>query len=189
MKLNRTQILLATLGVALCLLPACASTWSPQRDADAKKQGYDNADVAEAIAAFKSKNAGLAIYFKEAHGFAVFPSVGKGAFAVGAAHGNGTVFQGGKVIGTASLTQITFGFQFGGQSFRELIFFRDAAALKRFKDSRMELGAQASAVAPTAGATTEANYENGVAIFTMSKGGLMVEASVGGQTFEFKPRK
>ncbi|HID49932.1 MAG TPA: hypothetical protein EYP40_10045, partial [Chromatiales bacterium] len=86
-----------------------------------------------------------------------------------------------------SLTQITIGFQLGGQAYSEIIFFKDKKTLDRFKNGNFELGAQASAVAITAGASADVNYEKGVAVFTMAKGGLMYEASVGGQKFSYTP--
>jgi lipid-binding SYLF domain-containing protein len=97
------------------------------------------------------------------------------------------VYEKGKPIGDTSLTQITIGFQLGGQAYSEIIFFKDKKTLDDFKNGNFELGAQASAVAVTAGASADANYEKGVAVFTMAKGGLMYEASVGGQKFSYDP--
>ena len=99
----------------------------------------------------------------------------------------GEVYEQGVLIGTSSLTQLTIGWQLGGQAYSELVFFKDKAALDDFKRGNFELGAQASAVAATAGASADASYDNGVAIFTLAKGGLMYEASIGGQKFSFEP--
>ncbi|MCG6935744.1 MAG: lipid-binding SYLF domain-containing protein, partial [Proteobacteria bacterium] len=131
------------------------------------------------IGEFKKKDKKLDNFFTQAYGYAVFPSVGKGAIGIGGAHGNGVVYEKGKPIGDTSLTQITIGFQLGGQAYSEIIFFKDKKTLDDFKNGNFELGAQASAVAVTAGASADANYEKGVAVFTMAKGGLMYEASVG----------
>lgn len=139
------------------------------------------------IGEFKKKDKKLDNFFKQAYGYAVFPSVGKGAIGIGGAHGNGVVYEKGKPIGDTSLTQVTIGFQLGGQAYSEIIFFKDKKTLDDFKNGNFELGAQASAVAVTAGASADANYEKGVAVFTMAKGGLMYEASVGGQKFSFDP--
>ena len=85
------------------------------------------------------------------------------------------------------MTQISLGLQWGGQAYREVIFFETEAALRSFKENNFELAAQASAVAVTAGASADAAYEKGVAVYTMTKGGLMYEASIGGQKFKFLP--
>jgi len=124
--------------------------------------------------------------FNNAYAYVLFPNVGKGGLGVGGASGNGAVFQRGKVIGTAKLTQVTIGFQAGGQSYREVIFFESAKDLSRFKENKIELSAQASAVAATEGAAGNAKYKDGVMIFSQTKGGLMYEASLGGQTFKFR---
>jgi lipid-binding SYLF domain-containing protein len=106
---------------------------------------------------------------------------------LGGAYGKGEVYEREALIGVSSLTQLTIGFQLGGQAYSEIIFFKDKEALDDFKGGNFELGAQASAVAATAGASADASYDNGVAIFTLAKGGLMYEASIGGQKFSFEP--
>ena len=97
--------------------------------------------------------------------------------------------KGGEQIGTAKLSQFTIGAQLGGQLYAEIVFFEDEAALERFKESKTKLSAQASAVAASDGASANADYEWGVAIFTMAQSGLMFEASVGGQKFKFQELK
>lgn len=124
--------------------------------------------------------------FNNAYGYVILPNVGKGGMGIGGAAGNGAVFQGGTLIGMAKMTQVTIGFQWGGQAYREVIFFESKADLDRFKENRLELSAQASAVAVTAGASANAKYKDGVMIFTQAKGGLMYEASIGGQKFKFR---
>jgi lipid-binding SYLF domain-containing protein len=124
--------------------------------------------------------------FNNAYAYVIFPNVGKGGLGVGGAFGNGAVFQRGKVIGTAKLSQLTVGIQAGGQAYREVIFFESAKDLIRFKENKIEFSAQASAVAATEGASGNAKYVDGVMIFSQTKGGLMYEASLGGQTFKFR---
>ena len=143
----------------------------------------------ETMAAFKAKDSKFEIYFEDAYGYAVFPSVGKGAFVVGGAHGSGTAFEQGEPIGKARITQLTIGFQAGGQAYRQIIFFETQEDLQRFKDNKIEFAAQASAVAVNEGASTNLAYNDGVAVFTMTKGGLMYEASLGGQQLTYKPYK
>jgi len=124
--------------------------------------------------------------FDKAYGYVIFPNVGKGGIGVGGAAGNGAAYESNKLIGMAKLSQLSIGFQAGGQAYREVIFFESKAAMDRFKESKFEFAAQVSAVAVKAGASGNAKYTNGVMVFTMQKGGLMYEASVGGQKFKFK---
>lgn len=123
--------------------------------------------------------------FSSSYGYVIFPNVGKGAVGVGGAAGNGVVYEKGTMIGMAKLKQVTVGFQWGGQAYREVIFFENKSVMDRFKQNRVELSAQASAVAATAGASANVKYANGVMVFTQQKGGLMYEASVGGQKLSF----
>jgi lipid-binding SYLF domain-containing protein len=144
--------------------------------------------VQAAILDILAKDPGMEDWFKNAAGYAVFPNVGKGGIGIGGAHGKGLVIAGDKVIGKTSLSQVTVGLQLGGQAYAEFIFFKDETALADFKRGNYEMGAQASAVAATAGASADASYNQGVAIFTNAAGGLMFEASVGGQKFKFEPK-
>ena len=123
--------------------------------------------------------------FQNSYGYVIFPNVGKGAIGIGGAAGNGIVFQNGSPIGSAKLKQVSIGFQFGGQTYREVIFFENEAALDRFKQNNFEFAAQASAVAATKGASANVKYRDGVMVFTQEKKGLMYEASVGGQKFNY----
>ncbi|HET9950189.1 MAG TPA: lipid-binding SYLF domain-containing protein [Candidatus Eisenbacteria bacterium] len=174
MAYPRIALVSLLLLVAACILPAPAES---------------KTDTASVIAKFKEKDPGLAKIFDEAHGYAVYPTVGKGAFGIGGAHGKGEVFERGVLIGTSTLSQLTIGFQFGGQAYSEVIFFKDKTALDDFKRGNFELNAQVSAIALTERASRDLAYNRGVAIVTMGKGGLMYEASVGGQKFSFKPLK
>lgn len=148
---------------------------------------HDETDVAAVIARFKQKDPGMAEIFAKAEGYAVFPTVGKGAIGVGGARGKGYVYRHGKLIGRSTLTQITIGLQLGGQAYSEVVFLQTTEALENFKLGHLKLDAQASAIALTARASADLAYREGVAIVTMAKGGLMYEASVGGQKFSFHP--
>ena len=143
-------------------------------------------------------------FFNNAYGYALFPTVGKGGIGIGAAYGKGQVYQGGAYTGDTSLTQVSFGFQLGGQAYSEIIFFKDEAAYKDFTSGSFEFGAQASAVAINIGANAQAGttgnsagagksaakaaYINGMAVFTVAKGGLMFEAALAGQSFTFEEK-
>lgn len=169
-----------SLLLALAILTASCSGWDPQDSAAMTEE------VSQTISRFTGRDPGLQRFFDQAYGYTVFPTVGKGAIGVGGAYGKGQVFEQDRPIGTSKLVQLTVGFQWGGQAYSELIFFENKAALDRFKSGDLEFSAQASAVAITLGASATADYENGVAVFTMTKGGLMYEASIGGQSFSFE---
>ena len=146
--------------------------------------------------------------FGNSYGYAVFPTIGKGGMVLGAAHGSGRVYVKGKHVGDTSMTQLTVGPQLGGQAYSQIIFFQDKRAFDEFTSGNFELGAQASAIAITAGASAQAttggagagasgtprhakaasHYHDGMAIFTIAKGGLMYEASVGGQKFSYRAK-
>lgn len=144
------------------------------------------AEVQEVIQEFQQKDPGIQAWFKDAYGYAVFPNVGKGAIGVGGAHGNGLVYEQGKLIGKTSLTAVTFGLQLGGQAFREVIFFKDKTALDDFTRGNFEFQGGLSAVALKEGVSKDLAYNKGVAVITATKGGLMAEASIGGQKFTFE---
>jgi len=137
----------------LMLLIPAAATWADDKN-----------ETAEAIAVFKGAGES-GKFFKSAYGYAVFPSIGKGGIGVGAAHGDGKVFVGGKAVGKSSMTQVSVGLQLGGQVFSQIIFFEDKRAFDEFTSGNFEFGAEASAVAITASASasaTTAEQENGL---------------------------
>jgi lipid-binding SYLF domain-containing protein len=179
--LNAMRIL-RFLPIALTL--ASLMAWPQARAADDVKKL--TADVKEAIEAFENADAGLKRLFRSAPGYVVFPSVGKGGFVFGGAHGSGLVYAKGTLVGRATLTAVTVGAQIGGQSFSEVIFFETEGALAQFKESRLEMSAQVSAVAVAEGASKNAKYVEGVMVFTKARSGLMAEASIGGQKFKFE---
>ncbi|MDH3788169.1 MAG: hypothetical protein OES53_06350 [Xanthomonadales bacterium] len=142
--------------------------------------------VAKAILDVKKADPGMEKFFNGAAGYAVFPTVGKGGLVVGGAHGKGLVIVGEKAVGKTSLSQATVGLQIGGQVYSQFIFFKDDVALGHFQRGNWEMSAQASAVAVTLGASADADYNKGVAVFTNIGGGAMAEASIGGQKFKYE---
>ena len=173
------KILTLLASVSLVLVSAAAfAGWDPDevKEYDAKSQ--------EAIAVYKEKDPSVERFFSNAVGYVVIPTVGKAALGIGGAHGKGILYEGGAPTAVVSLSQLSFGFQWGGQAYSEFIFFEDAATLADFKNGNFELNAQASAVAITAGASADAEFNGGMAIMTQAKGGLMYEAAVGGQKFK-----
>ena len=147
-----------------------------------------SAKSAEAIKEFKHTNDKISKYFRSAYAYAVFPSIGKGGLGDGGAAGNGTLYKGGVIVGDCKMSQLTIGFQAGGQYYSEVIFFKYAEAYNRFTGDKFEFAAQKSAVAVTAGASFDVDYRDGILVFTHAKGGLMYEASVGGQKFKTEMR-
>jgi len=149
-------------------------------------------------------------FFKNAYGYAVFPTIGKAGIGIGGSYGTGQVYKGGKVTGDTSVIKGSIGFQLGAQAFSQMIFFEDKRAYDEFTSGNFEFDATASAVAITAGAQASAgtegasagvsagpatgkqakvSYHKGMVVFVHAKGGLMYEASIGGQKFTFKPNK
>lgn len=153
-----------------------------------KKDKYSPEKAQATKADFIEMDPGLKSFFSSAYGYAIYPSIGKGAIGIGGAAGKGLVYRNDQIQGGSKMTQITVGFQFGGQAYSEVIFFEDADAYDRFINNEFQFAAQASAVALKSGISADAKYTDGVAVFTMAKGGLMYEASVGGQKFKFVPK-
>lgn len=177
----KSAIKLLIIGLALCSGPLVA--WEPDMNDSFQL------DVQKAILAIKKADPGIEAFFDNAAGYAVFPSVGKGGFVIGGAYGKGLVIAGDNIDGYTSMTQGSIGLQAGGQKYAQFIFFKDDTAIGHFKRGNFEFGAQASAVAITAGASADAAYDSGVAIFTHAAGGLMFEGSVGGQKFKYTPKQ
>jgi lipid-binding SYLF domain-containing protein len=142
-------------------------------------------DSKEAQTGFIGSDSLMQSLFANAYGYVIFPNIGKGAIGIGGAAGNGIVFEKGTPVGSAKMKQVSIGFQLGGQVYREVIFFENVEALDRFKQEKFEFAAQASAVAATKGASANVKYRDGVMVFTQEKKGLMYEASVGGQKFNY----
>lgn len=156
------------------------------------------------------KSAAVQPFFESAYGYAVFPAIGKAGIGIGGSYGSGQVYEKGTVTGTVSLVKGSIGFQLGGQVFSEIIFLEDKRAYDEFTSGNFEFDATASAVAitagveakagtegatagasagPATGAQAKTSYHKGMAVFTHAKGGLMYEASIGGQKFNFKPKE
>ena len=144
-------------------------------------------DARATVQTFEQKDPRVGKFVSGAAGYAGGATIAKGGFIVGGAGGDGVLFVGGQPTGKANMGQASVGAQLGGQTYSEIIFFQSPSALKDFENGNFTLAAQASAVALSAGAAANADYQNGVAVFTASKTGLMYEASVGGQKFTYHP--
>ena len=178
-KLQKISMLKSVLILSMAFISMSSSAQSNKKD---RRLVEDSRD---AIKDFIHTDSLMKNLFSGAYGYAVFPKVGKGAFIVGGAGGDGAIFQGDTAIGRAKMSQLTVGVQAGGQAYREVIFFQDKETLDRFKENKIEFSAQVSAVAAKEGGSANAKYANGLMIFTQQIEGLMFEASVGGQKFAF----
>ncbi|SIQ35415.1 lipid-binding SYLF domain-containing protein [Maribacter ulvicola] len=144
-------------------------------------------DADKAKEKLKTMEVGLGHFFNNSAGYVIFPNVGKGGFIIGGASGNGVVYENGTKVGMADLKKLSVGLQAGGQAITEVIFFETPDDLAEFKDGDFEFSAEASAVALKSGISVNAKYRDGVAVFALPKAGLMADASVGGQKFDYKP--
>ena len=159
----------------LMLLAFSVASFSQKNDVDEAKN---------TIKEFKEKDPGMEKFFSSSVGYAVFPGIGKGGLGVGGAGGKGTLFKGGTAVADTKMSQVTIGFQAGGQKYAEVIFFETEEVYKDFVSGNYEFAAQVSAVALASGASADAKYKDGLLVVTMSIGGLMYEASLGGQKFK-----
>ena len=174
---------LARLALGLVAGLACAVTladWQP--DPDDKRQ----ARAAAAIDKFRESRPGIEVYFDEAHGFAVLPSVTRAGLGFGAAYGNGLVIEQDTLVGTTGYWQVTSGIQAGAKNFIMLVFFKDAEALAAFKARKLQFMGQAGVALATASADSTPTYNEGVAVFTLTNVGLMGELTVSGAKFTYK---
>ena len=193
------KLFLAVVTLSFVLMSTFAQAWSP--DSSDKME----LSVAQAIITAKDKDPSLAKWFEEAYGYAVFPKVGKGGIGIGGAHGKGLVIHGDTTMANTSLSQLTIGFQLGGQAYSQVVFFKDKRAFEEFTTGQFEFSAQAEAIAITYSAGAQAgtdgasasananqsdtNYYKGLIVFTMGKGGLMYQAALGGQKYDYKASK
>jgi lipid-binding SYLF domain-containing protein len=171
-------------GVAAVLtFVATGCATSPKTPEQRQSLRSESSATLDAMAA---KDSSVRDLLRRAHGYAVFPNVGKGGAIVGGAYGRGVVFEQEQRIGYAELNQASVGAQLGGQTYAELIVFETADALGRLKAGNFSLGAEASAVVLKAGAAGEARFQNGIAVLILPKGGLMADVSVSGQKLNFE---
>jgi lipid-binding SYLF domain-containing protein len=167
----------------------------PRKPTAAARQEYARHDAKaerqarQAIVDMEKADPGINAFRHGSAGYAVFATVGKAGLGLGGAHGTGVLFEEGMAIGSVSLTQLTIGLQAGGQAYSEIVFFENEKTMAAFKRGDFALAAQVSAVALASGASANARYVDGVTVFTLARGGLMAEASVGGQKFGFLPFK
>ena len=180
LSFKKLQAFILSLALALSFsLSAQVGGWNPELVKDSQEALNNMIKATSKLQTFKSK----------AYGYVVFPKVTKAGVGIGGAAGSGAVFKKDVVVGSANLIQASIGFQLGGQQYSEVIFFENKKAFDNFINGKLKFGAQASAVAIKEGASIDAAYNDGVAVFTKTKGGLMYEASIGGQHFKYNPKE
>jgi lipid-binding SYLF domain-containing protein len=170
---------------SLLVLTLTALLAAPALHAQDSRQERLIDDAENARSAFTESDDLLQQMFDHAYGYVILPNVGKGAAGIGGAAGSGIVYEQGKTIGSVKMKQLTVGLQFGGQAYREVIFFEDKATLERFKTNELEFTAQTSATAINTEDKKDATYKDGILVFTQKKSGLMYDASIGGQKFNY----
>jgi lipid-binding SYLF domain-containing protein len=175
----KAKIIVAGLCLAIVLAGCAIAPEEPEGKA------VLSSEVTEAIAIFKEKDPHIQRFFDKSYGYAVLPKVFKGAFLAGGAYGKGEVYEEGKMVGYCSMSQATLGFSFGGEFFREIVFFKTKNDLDVFKTEEYTFSAQVTGVAVTLGAAAKADYKKGMAVFIATDAGLMVDASLGGQKFNY----
>ena len=178
-KMNAIRFVTVILAAALFFAGCSVAPEKPEG------QAILTAQVTEAVAIFKEKDPSIDKFFKQSYGYAVLPKIFKGAFWLGGAYGKGEVYEKGQMVGYCDMSQATLGVSFGGEYFREIVFFRDKSDLDRFKTDEYTFSAQVTGVAVTAGAAAKADYQSGMAVFIATDKGLMVDASLGGQKFHY----
>lgn len=180
MKQIRMNVM-ALAAVAL-FMAACSATPKSELDRNELK-----ANAEATLQRFRDSDPAIREHINKAYGYAVFPTIAKGGAGVGGAYGRGVAYEQGRMVGYCDLSQGSIGLQLGGQAYSELILFENKVAMDKFKSDQFALAAQATAVAASSGAGANAKYSDGVMVYTLGEKGLMYEASVGGQRFDFDP--
>ena len=180
--MRRTIFSIVALLSLVALMNACSTAPKGEGEKTDLRKESD-----QTLTKFRSSDRDIAKQMDDAHGYAVFPEIGKGGAIVGGAWGRGVVYERGTPIGYCEMTQASVGAQLGGQKYSELILFENKQALERFKTGEWAPAAQASAVAAASGAGANAKYKEGVMVYAIGLQGLMAEASIGGQKFSYDP--
>jgi lipid-binding SYLF domain-containing protein len=180
--MRRLIPVVGVLAAAAFFVAGCAT--APRTEQGKEKLSQN---VQETLRQLNEQDPGLQDFLSRAHAYAIFPSVGKGGAGIGGSYGRGEVYEQGKLVGYADISQATIGAQLGGQSFTEIIAFENQSAFAQFRRGEFKFAANASAVALKSGVARTARYTDGVATFVNPKSGLMAEAAVGGQSFSFLP--
>ena len=178
----RTALLACVVMIALTSVGCATAPETPAERAELLR------DARNKLALFERMRPGVyRAYDQSAAGVAVFPHVGEGGYVIGGSYGRGVVLVDGELAGYCDITSGTFGWQIGGQEYSQVIFFADADALREFQRGDLGFDAGASATIASADASTNADYEDGVAVYTFDGDGAMVAATIGAQSFSYQP--
>ncbi len=178
-QLNKREIITTVLAFIISItLNAQVGGWNPELTNDSN----------EVLKSMLEKTPKLESFYNESYGYVVFPKITKAGIGFGGAIGNGIVFKDNQIVGSSNLKQASIGLQLGGQQYSEIIFFKNEESFENFTNGKLKFDAQASAVALKEGASIDMAYQDDVAVFTQTKGGLMYEASLGGQHFKYTPK-
>ena len=183
MKVSTSLAAFAFAAAVSAAFVGCGSTSSALSRSD---RDLLHSQVADARTMFMNDKPDTRRYFDTAHAYVIFPAVTSGAVLIGGAGGDGEVYQGGKLIGTADIAQANIGAQLGGQEFAEVIFFQNDSEFNEFTKGTWDFDAKASAVAADSGGSSTADYTKGVRVFTLAKGGLMAQAAIGTQKLRYR---
>jgi lipid-binding SYLF domain-containing protein len=176
-QLKNSQIVTVVVALIISItMNAQVGGWNPELISDSE----------EALQTMLEKTPKLESFYNESYGYAIFPKITKAGIAFGGAFGKGIVFKDNQIVGSSKLKQASIGLQLGGQQYSEIIFFKNEESFENFTNGKLKFDAQASAVALKEGASIDVAYQDDVAVFTQTKGGLMYEASIGGQHFKFE---
>ena len=167
------------------MLITCGCEVEPKKPED---KADLSSDVAEAVALMKAKDPSIQKFFDKSYGYAVLPKIFKAALLAGGAYGKGEVYEQGVMVGYCDMKQISGGASIGGEFYREIVFFKDKKDLDKFKGDEYTFSAQATALVIVWGAAAKADYKDGMAAFVMTESGAMLDASIGGQKFNFAPK-
>ena len=179
-KLKKTQAIMTVLALIFSFtMSAQLGGWNPELINDSN----------QALKEMIEKTPKLESFYNESYGYVVFPEITKAGIGIGGAMGNGVVFKNHEILGSSKLKQASFGLQLGGQQYREIIFFENEESFQKFTNGKLKFDAQASAVAIKEGVSIDIAYQDGVAVFTATNKGLMYEASIGGQHFNFEVKE
>lgn len=170
------------------LFTACAKQHTDDKDWSASEKNKVEQMASQSKTYFKQRDPSLQRFFDSSVGYVIFPEITAGGAGIGAAYGEGVLYQNGRPVGYATLTQGTIGATLGGKTYSEIIFFETPLTMSKFKKGELEFSASVSGVAASKGAAKTADYSDGVAVFITSQQGLMGDASVGGQQFEYWPK-
>jgi lipid-binding SYLF domain-containing protein len=182
-RFMKKALFIITPCIILLLMGGCSTV--PKTD---EQKDVLTAEVNSAVSLFQAKDPSINRFFESSYAYAVLPKVFKGGFWVGGAGGRGEVFEERKMTGYCRMSQATLGFTFGGEYFREIVFFRDKEDFDKFTAGEYTFAAQVTGVALSAGAAAKTDYKAGMAVFIMSDVGLMVDASLGGQKFNYSSK-